>query len=88
LLVAIGAFEHTAERCFAWTRDNTGVDPVAEASAPAVQSPEGPYEPPSQRSARFSRGYQACLASEGYFPTSWHSVDATPWDASRPMVTP
>lgn len=86
--MAIGAFEQTSERCFAWTRDNTGVDPIAEARAPAVEAPLAPYEPPSQRSARFSRGYQACLASEGYIPTSWRTADATASDASRPMVAP
>ena len=55
-----------ADECFAWTRANTGVDPVAEATRPAHESPLDPYERPSARRERFSRGYLACLASRGY----------------------
>ncbi len=54
-----------AGRCFAWARDNTGIDPAAEASRPVRPSSSDP-ETPDERSARFSRAYRACLASDGY----------------------
>ena len=64
--VALGVGGAPAERCFAWTRGATGVDPVAEASRPAAQSPLLPRETPAERSTRFGRAYDACLASVGY----------------------
>lgn len=51
------------EQCYAWTVGATGVDPVAEATAPAPQPPALPPESESERMVRFSRGYAACLQS-------------------------
>jgi len=54
-----------AESCHAWAVEATGVNPVAEARRPYVTPPNAVPEEESERSLRFSRGYDACLASLG-----------------------
>jgi hypothetical protein len=56
---------HAAERCDAWAVAATGVDPRVEAERPYVTPLHEVPESASERSLRFSRGYEACLASEG-----------------------
>lgn len=67
-----------SERCFAWARGATGVDPVAEASRPVVPSPLMPPETPADRTARFGRAYDACLASVGYETPPPDAVTTSP----------
>lgn len=67
-----------SERCFAWARGATGVDPVAEASRPAVPSSLLPPETPAERTTRFGRAYDACLASVGYETPPPDAVMTTP----------
>ena len=54
-----------AKACHAWAIATTGVDPVVEAERPHVPPPNAVPEAESERSLRFSRGYQACLAGVG-----------------------
>jgi hypothetical protein len=54
-----------AEYCHRWAVEATGVNPVAEAERPYVTPPNAIPEEESERSLRFSRGYDSCLASLG-----------------------